>query len=100
MLPEMQHRYDRLLEAPRTAPTPRPTPSQSEQPVTDMSDDILQVRVPRGQRKLTQRPQRALRDKHQRGVPVPALMEEYGISRASVFRYLRSDKRAGGAGGS
>jgi hypothetical protein len=49
------------------------------------------------QRKLTPRQVRALRDKHQRGVPVPALMEEYGISRASVFRYLQSDKRAGGA---
>jgi hypothetical protein len=36
---------------------------------------------------------RALRDKHLRGVPIAALMEEYGISRASVFRYLQSDKR-------
>jgi len=26
-------------------------------------------------------------------VPIPALMAEYGISRASVFRYLQSDKR-------
>jgi hypothetical protein len=26
MLHEMQHRYDRLLEAPRTAPPPRPAP--------------------------------------------------------------------------
>jgi hypothetical protein len=33
------------------------------------------------------------RDKHLRGVPVPALMEEYGSSRASVFRYLRSEQR-------
>jgi hypothetical protein len=43
--------------------------------------------------RLTPRQQRALRDKHRRGVPVPALMDEYGISRASVFRYLQSDKR-------
>jgi hypothetical protein len=50
-------------------------------------------------RKLTPSQIRALRDKHLRGVPVPALMDEYGISRASVFRYLQSDKRAGGAGG-
>jgi hypothetical protein len=49
--------------------------------------------APRGQRKLTPRQIRALRDKHRRGVPVPALVEEYGISRASVFRYLQSDKR-------
>ena len=47
----------------------------------------------RGQRKLTPRQQRALRDKYQRGVSVPALMDEYGISRASVFRYLQSAKR-------
>jgi hypothetical protein len=47
----------------------------------------------RGQRKLTPRQQRALRDKYQRGVSVPALMDEYGISRASVFRYLQSEKR-------
>jgi hypothetical protein len=51
------------------------------------------ARTAPGQRKLTPRQVRALRDKHQRGVPVPALMEEYGISRASVFRYLQSDKR-------
>ena len=51
--------------------------------------------APRGPRKLTPRQVRALRDKHQRGVPVPALMEEYGISRASVFRYLRSEQRGG-----
>jgi hypothetical protein len=52
-----------------------------------------QLRTAGGQRKLTPRQIRALRDKHRRGVPVPALMEEYGISRASVFRYLQSDKR-------
>jgi hypothetical protein len=46
-----------------------------------------------GPRKLTPRQVRALRDKHRRGVPVPALMEEYGISRASVFRYLQSEQR-------
>jgi hypothetical protein len=42
---------------------------------------------------LTPRQQRALRDKYQSGVSVPALMEEYGMSRASVFRYLQSEKR-------
>ena len=31
--------------------------------------------------------------RYQSGVSVPALMEEYGISRASVFRYLQSEKR-------
>jgi response regulator of citrate/malate metabolism len=48
---------------------------------------------PGGQRKLTPRQVRALRDKRQRGVSIPALMDEYGISRASVFRYLQSEKR-------
>jgi hypothetical protein len=49
--------------------------------------------TPRGQRKLTPRQQRALRDKRQRGVAIEALMEEYGISKPTVFRYLRSPKR-------
>jgi hypothetical protein len=74
----------------RQRPTLRPTPAQPEAP---------QPRTAGGQRKLTPRQQRALRDKYQRGVPVEALMEEYSISRASVFRYLQSDKRAGGTGG-
>jgi response regulator of citrate/malate metabolism len=52
-----------------------------------------QLEPPRQPRKLTPRQIRALRDKHRRGVSVPALMDEYGISRASVFRYLQSDKR-------
>ena len=74
----------------RQRPTLRPTPAQPEAP---------QPRTAGGQRKLTPRQQRALRDKYQRGVPVEALMEEYSISRASVFRYLQSDKRAGGTSG-
>jgi len=51
------------------------------------------ARPRRGVPKLTPRQIRALRDKRQRGVSVAALQEEYGISRASVFRYLRSPKR-------
>jgi hypothetical protein len=93
----LEERLERL-EAYRTArtprvrqrPTPRPTVPQPEPPP---AADTPQARTAGGQRKLTPRQQRALRDKHQRGVPVPALMEEYGISRASVFRYLQSDKR-------
>ena len=65
----------------------------TRQPEQPPAADPPQARTAGGQRKLTPRQQRALRDKHQRGVPVPALMEEYGISRASVFRYLKSDKR-------
>ena len=55
--------------------------------------DTPQPRTAGGQRKLTPRQVRALRDKHRRGVPVPALMEEYQISRASLFRYLQSEQR-------
>jgi hypothetical protein len=52
-----------------------------------------QARAPIGQRKLSPRQVRALRDKRHRGVPIKALMEEYALSRASVFRYLQSEKR-------
>lgn len=62
----------------------------------DHGHDLVTEPIPppsqRG-RKLTPRQIRALRDKHLRGVPVPALMDEYGLSRASVFRYLQSEKR-------
>jgi hypothetical protein len=68
------------------------TVAASEQPLAARPRQPEQPPAAR-QRKLTPRQVRALRDKHQRGVPVPALMEEYGISRASVFRYLQSDKR-------
>jgi len=47
----------------------------------------------RGQRTLTPRQQRALRDTHLRGVPVAALQEEYGLSKPTVLRSLRSLKR-------
>ena len=52
-----------------------------------------EARTRRGQWKLTPRQRRAMRDKRQRGVSIEALMDEYGLSRASVFRYLRSEKR-------
>ena len=69
---------------------PAATPRQPAQPA---ADDPSQARTAGGQRKLTPRQQRALRDKHVRGVSIAALQEEYGLSRASVFRYLQSDKR-------
>jgi hypothetical protein len=71
----------------------QPTAARRRQPVADTTANPPQPRTAGGQRKLTPRQVRALRDKHLRGVPVPALMEEYGLSRASVFRYLQSDKR-------
>jgi hypothetical protein len=68
---------------------PTATAARKRQPRQPSADDTASP----GQRKLTPRQIRALRDKHRRGVPVPALMDEYGISRASVFRYLQSEQR-------
>ena len=70
-------------------------PADSSADSVPTGADTPQARTAGGQRKLTPRQVRALRDKHRRGVPVPALMEEYGLSRASVFRYLQSEPRAG-----
>jgi hypothetical protein len=76
------------------AATRQPLAASERQPVADVAAaPSTPPRPPRGRRQLTPRQVRALRDKHLRGVPVPALMEEYGISRASVFRYLRSSQR-------
>jgi hypothetical protein len=81
MVEQMQHRYDRLLDMPHPPAAPLPQDVPAATPAR------------RRARKLTPRQIRALRDKHLRGVPLPALLEEYGISKASLFRYLRSDKR-------
>ena len=59
------------------------------QPTADMAAAATRPR------KLMPRQIRALRDKRQRGVSVEALMDEYAISRASVFRYLQSEQRKG-----
>ena len=75
-----------------TLPHEPPRTASSEQP-SDTSTPGVQPKTIRGRHKLTPRQVRALRDKHLRGVPVPALLDEYGISRASLFRYLQSDKR-------
>jgi predicted transcriptional regulator len=75
-----------------TSPHEPPRTASSEQP-SDTSTPGVQPKTIRGRHKLTPRQVRALRDKHLRGVPVPALLDEYGISRASLFRYLQSDKR-------
>jgi Arc/MetJ-type ribon-helix-helix transcriptional regulator len=49
----------------------------------------LLVRLPGGQPKLTPRQITALRAKRARGAPIRALMEEFAISRATLFRYLK-----------
>ncbi len=45
-------------------------------------------RPPPGQRRLTPIQAAELRGKRSAGVPIKALMEEYGLSRATVHRYL------------
>jgi hypothetical protein len=55
---------------------------------------VIQAKAPRGstapgQYKLTARQVASLRAKRQRGTPIKALMEEYGISKATLFRYLK-----------
>jgi hypothetical protein len=42
-----------------------------------------------GHFKLTARQAAALRAKRARGTPMKVLMEEYGISKATLFRYLK-----------
>jgi len=50
--------------------------------------DMPQVHTRAGQRTLTPHQVRALRAKRTRGTPIKALMQEYGVSKATVFRYL------------
>jgi hypothetical protein len=71
-------------------------PEAAAPPGTDLSyngNTVLQEETPqrstrRGGLKLTPQQEAALRAKKQQGTPLKALMEEYGISRATVFRYL------------
>ena len=64
-----------------------------DDPTVRQASVTAEARTRRGQWKLTPRQRRALRDKRQRGVSIEALMDEYGLSRASMFRYLQSEKR-------
>jgi hypothetical protein len=47
------------------------------------------TRPPSGQRKLSATQRRELHRKRARGIPIKALMEEYGFSRATLYRYLQ-----------
>ena len=68
-----------------TAPTPA---DSADSAPTRARADTPQVRPPGGQYKLTPRQVRTLRARRQRGVPIQTLMQEYGVSRATLFRYL------------
>jgi hypothetical protein len=60
---------------------------------TAAAPEAATARTPLGQHKLTPRQAAALRAKRQRGAPIKALMEEYGLSKATVHRYLRAPRR-------
>jgi hypothetical protein len=104
-LDTLQDQVEALTAQVETLAATRQPPVATRQPQAAMADadrqpaadvaaaPLAPARPRRGRRQLTPRQVRALRDKHLRGVPVPALMEEYGLSRASVFRYLRSPQR-------
>jgi hypothetical protein len=51
--------------------------------------DTPPSRLPVGQFKLSARQVATLRAKRARGTPIRVLMEEYDISKATLFRYLK-----------
>jgi hypothetical protein len=76
-------RVETLEQAQPSLPTETLTDRQQLTPA-----DTPQGHARGGQRKLTPRQARALRAKRARGTPIKALMEEYGVSKATLFRYL------------
>ena len=74
------------------APAPEPPPPVAE--VSYNGNAVIQEEAPRrsarrGGLKLTHQQEAELRAKRQQGTPIKELMEKYGISKASVFRYLQ-----------
>ena len=72
-----------------TMPTGANSAAATAPPPADSTVDARLLRLPVGQFKLTARQVRALRAKRTRGVPIKALMEEFDISKATLFRYLQ-----------
>jgi response regulator of citrate/malate metabolism len=62
---------------------------QSADRAADRPADTAPTRLPGGQFKLTPRQVASLRAKRARGTPIKALMEEFDISKATLFRYLK-----------
>jgi hypothetical protein len=75
-------------ETPAREPTTESAAKESDVTHTDTPAQTPKAPLRRGGLKLTPRQGKALRAKRARGVPVKALMEEYGVSKATVFRYL------------
>jgi hypothetical protein len=78
---------DEAMPAPE-APVPS-VPDLSYNDNTIIQKKATRGSTPPGQYKLTSRQVASLRAKRQRGTPIKALMEEYGISKATLFRYLK-----------
>jgi hypothetical protein len=76
-------RVEMLERAQPPLPTGPPTDRQRPAPT-----DTPQGHARGGQRKLTPRQVRAMRAKRKRGAPIKTLIEQYGVSRATLFRYL------------
>jgi hypothetical protein len=99
VIPALQAMVDvavqRALAKERT--TSASVPEAPAQPRTELSyngNTVIQEGTPRrstrrGGLKLTPQQEAALRAKRQQGTPIKALMEEYGISKATVHRYLQ-----------
>ena len=64
-------------------------PGQASAPKPGHSLVTEPARSAPGDFKLTARQAAALRAKRARGTPMKVLMEEYGISKATLFRYLK-----------
>jgi len=56
----------------------------------DTAPNTATPRLPPGRRKLTRRQAAALRAKRANGAPIKALMQDYGLSKATVHRYLKA----------
>jgi hypothetical protein len=66
-----------------------PAQQYEAEPGHNVVTEPARTRPAPGQYKLTPRQVASLRAKRQRGTPIKALMEEYGISKATLFRYLK-----------
>jgi hypothetical protein len=78
-------------------PVPAPELSPPGIKLSYNGNAVLQEEAPqrstrRGGLKLTPQEETALRAKRQQGTPIKALMEEYGVSKATLFRYLAEGK--------
>ena len=74
-----------------SAPVRQPQTATAAEPA---STALPFVDRPRGgQYKLTSQEAAALRAKRAAGVPIPAPMQEYGLARTTLYRYLQSPER-------